>query len=142
MPVEMDWNRRTTAKVLLLTTLIVSTISLFVLPSPIDEYLFATVKNYVNNDPRCQTDLINARPNINNTLGWSIGEYHWRENWSIDWEQVNLFLNELAYYDEQAYWRDYYTTHPDDMQYSLFLWFQIGETEFVFLYCFYTTTHD
>jgi hypothetical protein len=55
---------------------------------------------------------------------------------------VNLFLDELAYYDEEAYWCDYYTSHPDDMQYSLFLWFQNGETEFVFLYGFYTTTHD
>lgn len=142
MPLETALDRRTTMKLLLLIMVIGFTFVAFdVLPSSINENLFATVKDYVNNDPRCQTYLTYARPNINDLLGWSIAEYRWRGDWSVDWEQVNLFLNELDYYDEQAYWCDYYSIHPDDWQFSLFLWFQIGETaqndsttDFVFLY--------
>ncbi len=129
---ETTWDRRTTAKVLLLSALIMFTIVVSVDPSSTNGLLFVTVKNYANNDPRCQTDLTYAQPNNDNSR-WSIVEYHYRGDYSVNWEKVNLFLHELDYYDEQAYWCDYVSIYADHWQYSLFLWFQIGETEFVFL---------
>lgn len=134
MLLEANLDRRTSTRKLLLIILIGFMFVVFVSQSSINGSLFVTVKNYVNTDPRCQTYPTYARPNIDNSLGWSIAQYRWRGDWSIDWVQANLFLNELAYYDEQAYWCDYYRIHTDDMQFCLFLWFQIAKTEFVFLH--------
>ena len=94
---------------------------------------FDVVIEYVNNDSRNPSPITYACPNCTHETGWSYADYVWGRDGFTDWDQVEYFLNELEYYNKTVYRCDYYRTHPDDTPWRLFLWFQIGEYEYVFL---------
>jgi len=99
-----------------------------------EEAQFSEVISYVNNDPRNPTPITYAAPNFTDETGWNIGLHKWSQTGLIDWNQVELFLTQLEFYNSTVYWCDYYRAHPDEPPWRLFLWFQTGEYEYEFLF--------
>ncbi|MCK5151269.1 MAG: hypothetical protein KAQ65_05500 [Candidatus Thorarchaeota archaeon] len=99
----------------------------------IEDTQFSEVISFVNNDMRCPTPITYACPNCTSETGWSFGDYVWERDGFIDWNQIELFLSSLEYHNKTVYRCDYYRTHHDDPPWRLFLWFQTGEYDYVFL---------
>jgi len=134
MALESKGEKRTRFFAVLITVVVLSSGIIVLMPYTIVRSQFTQVVRYINTDSRNPRQLTYELPSLNNSIGWSFTDYQWHKNWLVDWEQVNLFLNELEYYDEEAYWCDYYRIAPDDHYFSFLIWFQKAETEFVFLY--------
>lgn len=132
-----QFSRRHTKRSMIGIAIIVilaSTFSIIVLPNINPSSQFSSVVWHINQDSRNPAPLTYLKPNTNDSLGWSIAEYHWRHGLSIDWEQVDYFLTELEYHNVTGYWCDSHQNHPDDVTYYWFVWFQVSNTEFAFLY--------
>jgi hypothetical protein len=132
-PMKIGLDRRTLLAGIFLLTIVGSVAFILVAPEAVNRSQFLRVVEYIDQDSRNLMPLTYASPNISSS-GWSIAEYHWLEHGLVDWEQVDLFLNELEYYGAPAYWCDYYRIAPDDRAFRWFIWFQTSETDFVFLY--------
>ncbi len=134
MALESKNARRTTFLSVLILVVVITPGIIILVPHAIIRSEFTQVVRYVNADERNPHQLTYCQPLLNNSVGWSFTDFRWHKNLLIDWNQVNLFLDELEYYEEHAYWCDYYRIAPDDFDFTLLIWFQKSETEFVFLY--------
>ena len=126
--------KKTTFLTVLIFTVVLTSGIFILIPQGIIRSEFKQVVHYINADSRNHAELTYSQPILNNSVGWSFTEYLWHKNWLVDWNQVHLFLSDLEYYGEQAFWCDYYRIAPDDLDFHFLIWFQIAETEFVFLY--------
>ncbi|MFW9960996.1 MAG: hypothetical protein ACFFDV_08255 [Candidatus Thorarchaeota archaeon] len=134
MALEIKDERKTRFVAVFIIVVVISAGIIILMPFTIIRSEFTQVVRYINIDSRNPHQLTYEQPSLNNSIGWSVVDYKWHKNWLVDWEQVNLFLNEMEYYDEQAYWCEYYRIAPDDYDFPFLIWFQKAETEFVFLY--------
>ncbi len=132
---QLSRTRKLNAMIgIMIIVILVSTFSIIVVPIINPRPQFSSVVSYINNDSRNPAPLTYLKPNMSSSIGWSISEHHWRHGVSIDWEQVDHFLTELEYHNVTAYWCDSYQNHPNEATYYLFVWIQVSDTDFVFLY--------
>jgi len=99
----------------------------------IEQSQFDVVVEYVNNDSRNPSPITYASPNCTSETGWSVGHYIWGRSVFIDWNQVELFLSSLEWYNKTVYRCDYYRWNSNEAPWRLFLWFQTDEYRYKFL---------